>query len=307
MFITPGGNASWAIPASIAVDSGVYGEGLTTTVLPVIVEGRSLFAAIARGKFHGVIPTIAVLPSAHSGGQSCLVDHTTTTCAMPIARTANDSTGCVDNFVDCVLVFRDCLRFDVTDLAQVLAFAEKVETKINSSFDNNRLRDAFKAFDKDNSGSISREEFKEALINFTALEFEDHILDQILDEHDEDGDGTIDYYEFIAVIGRTGATSISTRKTTTVRAASSSSKMRTDGDVQGGVSFKPPTPEDEKPVSPQPVSRPSTPPAKPQAAEVRKLLKYIADKVEQKSRNVRVVFRNFDEDKSGSVDHDEFR
>ena len=33
----------------------------------------------------------------------------------------------------------------------------------------------------------------------------------------------------------------------------------------------------------------------------------IADKVEQKSKNVRVVFRNFDEDKSGNVDYGEFR
>ena len=30
------------------------------------------------------------------------------------------------------------------------------------------------------------------------------------------------------------------------------------------------------------------------------------DKVEQKAKNVRVVFRNFDEDKSGALDRDEF-
>jgi hypothetical protein len=42
------------------------------------------------------------------------------------------------------------------------------------------------------------------------------------------------------------------------------------------------------------------------AAEAKKLLQYIAEKFEQKSKNVRVVFRNFDEDKSGSVDTDEF-
>ena len=39
----------------------------------------------------------------------------------------------------------------------------------------------------------------------------------------------------------------------------------------------------------------------------RTILAQIADKVEQKSKNVRVVFRNFDEDKSGSVDYTEFR
>lgn len=37
------------------------------------------------------------------------------------------------------------------------------------------------------------------------------------------------------------------------------------------------------------------------------ILHQIADKVEQKAKNVRVVFRNFDEDKSGHVDYVEFR
>merc|ERR1712100_493647 len=39
----------------------------------------------------------------------------------------------------------------------------------------------------------------------------------------------------------------------------------------------------------------------------RSILQQIADKVEQKAKNIRVVFRNFDEDKSGSVDYQEFR
>merc|ERR1712028_327415 len=39
----------------------------------------------------------------------------------------------------------------------------------------------------------------------------------------------------------------------------------------------------------------------------RSILQQIAEKVEQKAKNVRVVFRNFDEDKSGSVDYAEFR
>merc|ERR1712100_307770 len=39
----------------------------------------------------------------------------------------------------------------------------------------------------------------------------------------------------------------------------------------------------------------------------RSILQQIAEKVEQKAKNVRVVFRNFDEDKSGSFDYAEFR
>ena len=37
------------------------------------------------------------------------------------------------------------------------------------------------------------------------------------------------------------------------------------------------------------------------------MLQQVAEKVEQKSSNVRVVFRNCDEDKSGVIDYEEFR
>ena len=55
IFITPGGNTSFAISPIIIVVKGVYGEGLMTTVFPVMTDGNILLAAIAIGKFHGVI------------------------------------------------------------------------------------------------------------------------------------------------------------------------------------------------------------------------------------------------------------
>jgi uncharacterized protein YbcV (DUF1398 family) len=45
----------------------------------------------------------------------------------------------------------------------------------------------------------------------------------------------------------------------------------------------------------------------PRGSHGRDILQQVAEKVEQKSSNVRVVFRNFDEDKSGVIDYEEFR
>ena len=126
-------------------------------------------------------------------------------------------------------------------------------------------------------------------------------MDECMNDYDTDGNGEVDYKEFFNVVGRTGSTGMATNKVAKFRAkdkpAEATKRLST---------------ADRQP-SPQPVSRPSTPPtasaaksSKPNPQAV-KMLRFIADKVEQKSRNVRVVFRNFDEDKSGSVDTSEFR
>ena len=60
--------------------------------------------------------------------------------------------------------------------------------------------------------------------------------------------------------------------------------------------------------APAPVVVAAPPPApRGPGRKIRDILHEIADKVEQKSKNVRVVFRNFDKDKSGNVDYGEFR
>uniref|UniRef100_A0A7S3K8N7 Calcium-dependent protein kinase n=1 Tax=Euplotes crassus TaxID=5936 RepID=A0A7S3K8N7_EUPCR len=53
------------------------------------------------------------------------------------------------------------------------------------------LKQAFKMFDKDNSGTISKEEIKEALGNL-----EEDIVDVIVSEVDDNGDGEISFEEF---------------------------------------------------------------------------------------------------------------
>jgi len=63
----------------------------------------------------------------------------------------------------------------------------------------NHLKTAFAYFDKDNSGTITKEELKDCLKSddFT---LEDDEIDKLLFGVDQDGDGQIDYVEFIAMM-----------------------------------------------------------------------------------------------------------
>merc|ERR1711865_989061 len=84
------------------------------------------------------------------------------------------------------------------------------------------------------------------------------------------------------------------------------------GDEQQGGFFGEPSAQKQKPAvlvaAPPPAPVKSAPPSgmRGSGRSGQSILQYIAEKVEQKSKNVRVVFRNFDEDKSGSVDYTEF-
>ncbi|CAF1147291.1 unnamed protein product [Adineta steineri] len=62
------------------------------------------------------------------------------------------------------------------------------------------LRDAFDMFDRDQSGSISSSELKQLLI---ALNFKptENLLRKVMREMDADGNGTIEFDEFVKVMG----------------------------------------------------------------------------------------------------------
>lgn len=68
-----------------------------------------------------------------------------------------------------------------------------------------RLFEAFKMFDKDGSGKISIAEFKNAL-KIETLEIDD--LDAIVKKYDVNGDGEIDYNEFLSMINSTSSMSV---------------------------------------------------------------------------------------------------
>ena len=63
----------------------------------------------------------------------------------------------------------------------------------------NHLRSAFSYFDKDNSGTISKEELRQCLTSedFTLSEQQ---IAELLNGVDENNDGQIDYQEFIAMM-----------------------------------------------------------------------------------------------------------
>merc|ERR1719478_741049 len=58
------------------------------------------------------------------------------------------------------------------------------------------LRKAFKYFDRDGSGDIDPDEFKEAMLYF-GLTFTDRQVMAVFGMYDDDCSGSLDYYEFI--------------------------------------------------------------------------------------------------------------
>lgn len=61
------------------------------------------------------------------------------------------------------------------------------------------LREAFRLFDTDGSGSINAEELKKVMLNLgEKLSKED--LEEMIKEADMDGDGTVDYEEFVTMM-----------------------------------------------------------------------------------------------------------
>ena len=82
----------------------------------------------------------------------------------------------------------------------VIHFMEFVEmwAKISSALDET-IKEAFNFFDKNGSGSISIEEFKQVMVTEGA-QMSDKEIEEILMEADKDGDGEIDIDEFVAML-----------------------------------------------------------------------------------------------------------
>lgn len=65
---------------------------------------------------------------------------------------------------------------------------------------NERLKMAFKMFDKDNSGALSPDEIKEVLCFDSSVDPSE--IDQIIAEIDENGDGEVQFDEFCHMMQR---------------------------------------------------------------------------------------------------------
>jgi Ca2+-binding EF-hand superfamily protein len=79
---------------------------------------------------------------------------------------------------------------------------ETIESKVASG-DGTLLR-AFKLFDRDRSGALSYQEFAEVLRNVAMISMEPALHHKVMVSYDSDGDGTIDYAEFVQQVMGSG-------------------------------------------------------------------------------------------------------
>lgn len=88
--------------------------------------------------------------------------------------------------------------FDSVDIdgSGFIDYSEFVVATMNEKnlFSEKKLRAAFKMFDKDDSGSISKEEVKESL--YKIQKFSEAEINEIISQVDGNGDGEISFEEF---------------------------------------------------------------------------------------------------------------
>mmetsp|Transcript_16548 Transcript_16548/g.14452 ORF Transcript_16548/g.14452 Transcript_16548/m.14452 type:complete len:125 (+) Transcript_16548:1057-1431(+) len=86
------------------------------------------------------------------------------------------------------------------DASGYLDYSEFVVATMNEKnlFSEKKLKGAFKMFDKDDSGFISKDEVKESLQR--VQKFDDSELDEIIGQVDENGDGEISFEEFKVIM-----------------------------------------------------------------------------------------------------------
>ncbi|KAK6911395.1 EF-hand domain [Dillenia turbinata] len=77
---------------------------------------------------------------------------------------------------------------------------EELQTMINEENEaDEELREAFKVFDKDQDGYISARELRNVMVNLVE-KLTDEELMQMIKEADLDGDGLINYNEFVSMM-----------------------------------------------------------------------------------------------------------
>jgi calcium-dependent protein kinase len=85
-----------------------------------------------------------------------------------------------------------------TDNSGNIEYTEFISASIEKSvyLNEEKLKDAFKLFDADNSGKISRAEIEKVL----HMDKHSKEIDAIMDKHDKNKDGEIDFEEFLGMM-----------------------------------------------------------------------------------------------------------
>jgi len=78
-------------------------------------------------------------------------------------------------------------------------FLTMMTKKMAASSTEDELSKAFKVFDKDGNGFISAAELRQTLTAI-GVKFSDEEIDHMISEIDKNGDGQIDYGEFVAMM-----------------------------------------------------------------------------------------------------------
>ena len=82
----------------------------------------------------------------------------------------------------------------------VCAAHSQVRSRITAKYNRHSFSSAFKWIDADRTGSITRDEFKEALKQLNLAGIRENILDTLCDFIDQDGTGSMEYSEFARVL-----------------------------------------------------------------------------------------------------------
>jgi calcium-dependent protein kinase len=108
--------------------------------------------------------------------------------------------GLCTAFSDCKYNIEELFRNFDTDNTGTVGYTEFIAATIEqyTYMKQEKLLEAFKTFDKDNSGKISKEEIKNTL---KLNDISSDMLQSCIDKFDLNGDGEIDYYEFLEMMG----------------------------------------------------------------------------------------------------------
>lgn len=95
---------------------------------------------------------------------------------------------------------KDIIDEHDSDQSGQIEFDEFCRMMCQTKRDTDReLRDAFDMFDKDKSGKISADELRLVMTQL-GQDLDDFEVDAMIQEADEDGDGQINYEEFVAMM-----------------------------------------------------------------------------------------------------------